>query len=53
MRIFLAGGHTAAGTTRSAAKVGLVRGLGAEPVAVDVYDARAMHQLTDLPDEAA
>ena len=82
MRIFLAGasgvigrqltpllveaGHTVAGTTRSAGKAELVRGLGAEPVVVDVYDAGAlrdaicdfapemvMHQLTDLPDDAA
>ncbi len=82
MRIFLAGaggvigarltpllaraGHEVAGTTRSAEKAELVRGLGAEPVVVDVYDADAlhdaviafapdlvMHQLTDLPDDAA
>jgi nucleoside-diphosphate-sugar epimerase len=59
-------GHTVAGTTRSERKAGLVRGLGAEPVVVDVYDAGAlrdaicdfapdlvMHQLTDLPDDAA
>ncbi|MBS1888073.1 MAG: NAD(P)H-binding protein [Actinobacteria bacterium] len=80
MRIFLAGasgvigvrltpmlvgaGHQVAGTTRSAAKAGLLRDLGAEPVVVDVYDAAAlrdavvafapdlvMHQLTDLPDD--
>ncbi|OJU83874.1 MAG: epimerase [Solirubrobacterales bacterium 70-9] len=82
MRIFLAGasgvigrqltpllvaaGHTVGGTTRSERKAELVRGLGAEPVVVDVYDAAAlrdavcdfapdavMHQLTDLPDDAA
>jgi nucleoside-diphosphate-sugar epimerase len=82
MRIFLAGasgvigqrlvpmlveaGHTVAGTTRSAEKAELVRGLGAEPVVIDVYDADAlraavvdfapdlvMYQLTDLPDDAA
>lgn len=82
MRIFLAGasgvigtrltpllveaGHTVAGTTRSAGKAELLRGLGAEPVVVDAYDAEAlreavvsfgpemvMHQLTDLPDDAA
>lgn len=59
-------GHTVAGTTRSERKAELVRGLGAEPVVVDVYDASAlrdaicdfkpemvMHQLTDLPDDAA
>ncbi|HTT96234.1 MAG TPA: NAD-dependent epimerase/dehydratase family protein [Solirubrobacterales bacterium] len=82
MRVFLAGasgvigrqltpllveaGHTVAGTTRSAGKAELVRGLGAEPVVLDVYDAGAlrdavcdfapdavMHQLTDLPDDPA
>lgn len=82
MRIFLAGasgvigrklvpmlvdrGHTVAGTTRAEEKAELVRGLGAEPFVVDVYDAQGlrgivvdwspdlvMHQLTDLPDEAA
>jgi len=59
-------GHTVAGTTRSAEKAELVRELGAEPFVIDVYDARAlrdlmvdwspdlvMHQLTDLPDDAA
>ena len=82
MRIFLAGasgvigqrltpllvkaGHAVAGTTRSAERAELVRGLGAEPVVLDVYDAEAlraavvdfapdlvMHQLTDLPDDAS
>ena len=82
MRIFLAGasgvigtrltpllaraGHTVAGTTRSTGKAELVRGLGAEPVVVDAYDAAALreavlafgpdlvlHQMTDLPDDAA
>ena len=80
MRIFVAGasgvigvrllpllvdaGHVVAGMTRSPDKVELVRGLGAEPVVCDVYDAEAlaqevsafrpdmvMHQMTDLPDE--
>jgi uncharacterized protein YbjT (DUF2867 family) len=82
MRIFLAGasgvigqrlvpmlveaGHEVAGTTRSAEKAELVRGLGCEPVVIDVYDAEAlrsavvdfapdlvMYQLTDLPDDAS
>ena len=82
MRIFLAGasgvigrkltpmlveaGHTVAGTTRSAEKAELVRGLGCEPFVIDVYDAQelrgivvdwspdlVMYQLTDLPDDAA
>jgi uncharacterized protein YbjT (DUF2867 family) len=82
MRIFLAGasgvigrkltpmlieaGHAVAGTTRSAERAEAVRGLGAEPVVIDVYDAAAlrdavvdfapelvMYQLTDLPDDAA
>lgn len=82
MRIFLAGasgaigrqlvpqlataGHEVAGTTRSEAKVEMLRGLGAEPVVVDVYDTArlreavvafapdlVMHQLTDLPQNPA
>jgi uncharacterized protein YbjT (DUF2867 family) len=82
MRIFLAGasgvigqrlvpmlveaGHEVAGTTRSAEKAELVRGLDCEPVVIDVYDAEAlrsavvgfapglvMYQLTDLPDDAS
>jgi uncharacterized protein YbjT (DUF2867 family) len=64
--LLVAAGHEVAGTTRSAEKAERVRGLGAEPVIVDVYDAAAlrdavvgfapdlvMHQLTDLPDDAA
>ncbi|MBV1699481.1 MAG: NAD(P)-dependent oxidoreductase [Hyphomicrobiales bacterium] len=79
MRIFLAGangtigrrlipllvaaGHVVTGTTRSAAKVEEIRGLGGEAVVVDAFDAAALrdvvlrarpevviHQLTDLPD---
>jgi nucleoside-diphosphate-sugar epimerase len=59
-------GHQVAGTTRSEANAEIVRRCGAEPVVVDVYDAAAlreavvafapdtvMHQLTDLPDDAA
>ncbi len=59
-------GHQVAGTTRSEAKAEIVRGCGGKPVVVDVYDAAAlreavvafapdvvMHQLTDLPDDAA
>jgi nucleoside-diphosphate-sugar epimerase len=82
VRIFLAGasgvigtrltpmlveaGHEVAGTTRSAGKAELVRGLGAEPVVIDVYDTEelraavvdfspdlVMYQLTDLPDDAS
>jgi nucleoside-diphosphate-sugar epimerase len=82
MRIFLAGasgvigrkltpmlvaaGHTVAGTTRSAERAEMVRGLGAEPFVIDVYAAQelrgivvdwspdlVMYQLTDLPDDAA
>jgi uncharacterized protein YbjT (DUF2867 family) len=56
-------GHTVAGLTRSPDKAGMLRRLGAEPVACDVFDAAALtqamvslrpdvvfHQLTDLPD---
>lgn len=62
----VAEGHAVAGMTRSAEKAEMLRGIGAEPVVVDVYDAAAlrdavvgfgpdlvMHQLTDLPDEVA
>jgi hypothetical protein len=82
MRIFLAGasgvigirltpllvgmGHTVAGMTRSQGKVDTLRGLGAQPILCDVFDAghltdvtvafrpdAIIHQLTDLPDELA
>ncbi len=82
MRIFLAGasgvigvrlvpllvgaGHTVAGMTRSAGKVDALRGLGAQPVVCDAFDAASLrdaivdfhpdavvHQLTDLPDDRA
>ena len=59
-------GHTVAGMTRSPEKLAAVQRLGAEPVLCDVYDVRSlrdvvarfapdtvMHQLTDLPDDAA
>jgi nucleoside-diphosphate-sugar epimerase len=59
-------GHEVAGMTRSPGNAEPLRELGAEPVVVDVYDAAAlhdavvgfgsetvMHQLTDLPDDAA
>ncbi|MEU7632197.1 NAD-dependent epimerase/dehydratase family protein [Nocardia sp. NPDC049220] len=59
-------GHVVAGMTRSAAKVDQLRSVRVEPVVCDVYDTDAltaavvafqpeivMHQLTDLPDEAA
>jgi nucleoside-diphosphate-sugar epimerase len=55
-------GHHVIGTTRSKEKFANLRALGAEPVAVDVFDATALsevvrsvqpriviHQLTDLP----
>jgi UDP-glucose 4-epimerase len=82
MRIFLAGasgvigikltpllvgmGHTVAGMTRSQGKVDMLRGLGAQPIVCDVFDAdhlttvtiafrpdAIIHELTDLPDELA
>jgi len=56
-----AAGHQVAGTTRSADKADALQRLGAEPVVVDVFDAKALtravkaaapqaiiHQLTDL-----
>lgn len=59
-------GHTVAGMTRSPSKVAELEALGAEAVVCDVYDLEAltaavvgfapdavMHQLTDLPDDAA
>ena len=59
-------GHVVAGMTRSPSKLAELETLGAEPVLCDVYDAEAltaavvrfapdavMHQLTDLPDDAA
>lgn len=62
--LLVAAGHQVAGTTRGAERAELVRGLGAEPVVIDVYDAAGlrdavvafepdlvMHQLTDLPDD--
>jgi nucleoside-diphosphate-sugar epimerase len=58
-----AAGHSVSGMTRSPDKAGLLREMGAEPVAVDVFDAEALakavldarpdiviHQLTDLAD---
>ncbi len=63
--LLVAAGHDVAGMTRSAAKLGQLRALGAEPVLCDVYDVEAlsaavgqfrpdmvMQQLTDLPDDA-
>jgi uncharacterized protein YbjT (DUF2867 family) len=37
--LLVAAGHVVAGTTRSPAKVGLLRDMGVEPVVVDVFDA--------------
>jgi nucleoside-diphosphate-sugar epimerase len=64
--LLVGAGHDVAGMTRSPDKGALVRALGAEPVLCDVYDAEALraaigafrpdvvlHQLTDLPDDAA
>ena len=62
--LLIAAGHEVAAMTRSPDKAKLLRGLGAEPVVCDVYDANALvkavtefgaqaviHQLTDLPDD--
>jgi uncharacterized protein YbjT (DUF2867 family) len=59
-------GHHVAGMTRSAQKAREIRALGAEPVVCDVFDAGrleaavvsfrpnvVLHELTDLPDDAA
>ncbi len=64
--LLVADGHDVAAMTRSAEKAGELRELGGEPVVCDVYDRDAlvaavaafapdlvMHQLTDLPDDAA
>jgi uncharacterized protein YbjT (DUF2867 family) len=63
VRLLVQAGHTVAGMTRSEAKAGRLRELGAEPVVCDVYDLDALRlavaasrpdavvdQLTDLPD---
>jgi putative NADH-flavin reductase len=64
--LLVAAGHEVAGMTRSPGKLGGLKALGAEPILCDVYDAdelraavvrfrpdAVMHQLTDLPDDAA
>ena len=64
--LLVEGGHTVAGMTRSESKVAQLRELGAQPVVCDAFDARALtavvrafepdlilHELTDLPDDAA
>lgn len=60
--LLVADGWRVVGSTRSAAKEALLRGIGVEPVVVDVFDRAALeeavvrvqpdiviHQLTDLP----
>ena len=62
--LLVAAGHVVAGMTRSPDKVGMLLGLGAEPVVCDVYDAERLRdmvvafgpdavvdELTDLPDD--
>jgi nucleoside-diphosphate-sugar epimerase len=62
--LLVAAGHEVAGTTRSEAKVAMLRELGAEPALIDVYDAvglreavaafeadAVIHELTDLPSD--
>lgn len=64
--LLVAAGHDVTGTTRSAKRAGMIEKAGGAPVVVDVYDVEAltaavvesrpelvMHQLTDLPDDAA
>ena len=61
--LLVAAGHEVAGMTRSPEKANALKGLGAEPVVCDVFDAEALaeavaayepdtvfHQMTDLPD---
>src|ERR1700730_18477510 len=65
LTLLMRAGHDVTGTTRSAARAGLIADAGASPVVVDVFDADALraagraakpefviHQLTALPDEA-
>ena len=62
----VAAGHVVGGMTRSAAKVELLGGLGAEPIVCDVFDREGLiravgdfkpdvvlNELTDLPDDVA
>jgi nucleoside-diphosphate-sugar epimerase len=62
----VAAGHDVAGMTRTPGKLELLRGLGAEPVLCDVFDAAELrdrvvafqpdaviNELTDLPDRVA
>jgi nucleoside-diphosphate-sugar epimerase len=64
--LLVAAGHDVTGTTRSGERVGMIEKAGGTPVVMDVYDVDAltaavvesqpdlvMHQLTDLPDDAA
>ncbi|MFD7025715.1 NAD-dependent epimerase/dehydratase family protein [Promicromonospora sukumoe] len=64
--LLVAAGHDVAGTTRSPDRAGMIERLGGSPFVVDVYDLDTlttavadakpdlvMHQLTDLPDDAA
>ena len=64
--LLVADGHQVTGMTRSPDKVDLLAELGADPVVCDVFDADALaaavaearpdvvlHELTDLPDDAA
>jgi NAD(P)-dependent dehydrogenase (short-subunit alcohol dehydrogenase family) len=64
--LLVAAGHEVAGMTRSPGKLELLRELGAEPFACDVFDLAALreavvafrpeavvNELTDLPDEPA
>lgn len=66
MPLLVEAGHEVAGTTRWEEKAGMLQGLGAEPVVLDVYDAEQLrdavvalgpnvvvHQLTDLPSDPA
>jgi uncharacterized protein YbjT (DUF2867 family) len=43
----MAAGHRVSGVARSEEKAVLLRGLGAEPVAVDIFDPNAMTKAID------
>src|SRR5262252_8418115 len=64
VKLLVLAGHEVTATTRTEARTGLLRALGATPAVVDAFDAGALerlvvaerpeivlHQLTSLPDD--